>query len=451
MAKDPKIFILSLDGVPYSFLNNQIDLGNFPHMKKLFEQGSFRQMNSVIPAISSVAWSCYMTGKNPGYHNIFGFIDRIPQSLKLFIPMANCMRAKTIWDYLSDIKKKVIVINIPVTSPPRQVNGILIGGFLSSDLDRAVYPASLVPKLKELGYQIDIDAQLAREDRIQFLKDLDYSTNHRLDTATYLMNTQPWDFFHLHVMGTDRINHFLWRRWEDDDPYFAPRFLAYYKKIDDYIGNILLPYIDNQKNTRLILLSDHGFCRLQKEVYVNTYLQQNGWLRLSSDNTGDLNDMHPLSRAYSLIPGRIYLNVANRELNGRIEMGREYEKTREELSELLFAMRDPDTGEKIIDKIYKREEIYNGPFFNQAPDLVLMPVNGYDLKGNINKKSLLINSELEGMHTYDDAFLFIRDRIITKDKFSITDVTPTIFTLMNLTVNARFDGDCLIKYEPKFL
>ncbi|MGA1824999.1 MAG: alkaline phosphatase family protein, partial [bacterium] len=337
-----------------------------------------------------------------------------------------------------------IIMNLPLTSPPREVNGILIGGFLASTIEKAVYPVSLITKLKEIGYKIDIDAQQARQDRKKFLDELNDLTKRRLEMATYLMNTQPWDFFHLHIMGTDRIGHFLWRRWEDRDPYFAPKFDEYFRDIDHYIGNFLLPYIDNQDNIALMFLSDHGFCRLRKEVNVNTFLQQNGWLRLKSDKTQNLEEMHPESKAYCLVPGRIYLNLKNRELNGHIERGAEYDKMCFELADLLFDMKDPESGERVIKQIYKGSDVFNGPYYNQAPDLVLIPVNGYELKGEINKIPLVVDSELDGMHTYDDAFIFIRDNQIIKEEFSIMDVTPTIFKIMKLDSGTVCDGQCLI-------
>ncbi|MGA1869339.1 MAG: alkaline phosphatase family protein [bacterium] len=443
-AEDRRLYVLSLDGVPYSFLQEEFKKGNLPYLNKLFREGSFRQMNSTLPPISSVAWSTYMTGKNPAAHNIFGFIDRVPSTLKLYIPMAKDMKAKTIWDFLSARRKKIIVINLPVTSPPRQVNGILIGGFLAPTLEKAVYPSSLIPKLKELGYKIDIDAQQARKDRNKFIDDLYYSTNRRLETATYLMNTQPWDFFHLHIMGTDRIGHFLWKRWEENDPYFAPKFNHYFKTLDEYIGTILIPSIDNHDNSALLFLSDHGFCKLRKEVYINTFLQNIGWLRFKSDTTQNLYEMHPESKAYSLIPGRIYLNVKNREIHGCIDKGRDYERICRELADILIDMKDPLSGERMIKQIYKGSDIYQGPFAHLAPDLVLIPVNGYELKGEINTPSWIMESELDGMHTYNDAFVFIRDHKIVKEECSIIDVTPTIFNLMNIDIDAVFDGQCLI-------
>ncbi|MGA1791316.1 MAG: alkaline phosphatase family protein [bacterium] len=444
LFRKQRVFVLSLDGVPYSFLTHEIEKGHLPYMGSLIQKGSFKPMNSVIPPVSSVAWSTYMTGKNPAGHNIFGFIDRRPNSLELFIPTADHMRGKTLWERLSDEGKRVVVINVPVTSPPRPVNGILISGFLSPGIHKAVYPPSLVPRLKEWGYQIDIDAQQARKDRRAFLEDLRQSTQGRISTAMHLMEEEKWDFFHLHIMGTDRINHFLWREWEDGDPLFAPAFEEYYALIDRFIGESLLPLIESQKGTNLIILSDHGFCRLEKEVFLNHWLMEQGWLKLKSEKAKSIEDIHPDTKIYSLIPGRLYLNLKGREPEGRIDPDKGYQPLLEALRAGLLSLEDPDTGHRMIDKVFMRDEVYSGPYIKEAPDMVVLPHRGYDLKGDVNERALTRESTLEGMHTFDDAFFFIKDREIKEDGFSILDVTPTLLSILGIMPYQDLEGSCLI-------
>lgn len=444
LFKKRRLFVLSLDGVPYTFLNKQMSKGTLPYMARLFQEGAFKRMNSVIPPVSSVAWSTYMTGKNPAGHNIFGFIDRKPSPLQIFIPTGSHMKAKTIWERLSEEGKRVVVINVPLTSPPRPVNGVLISGFLAPGIDKAVYPPSLIPVLKEWGYQIDIDAQRARDDRRFFLEDLKRSTQRRFKVAERLMDEEDWDFFHLHIMGTDRINHFLWRRWEDGDPYFSPAFEDYYISIDRFIGRTLLPFLDSKKDTAFIILSDHGFCRLKKEVFLNKWLKDQGWLKLKSDKSKSIESIGPNTRAYSLIPGRIYLNLKGREPEGSIDPDKGCKALLEDLKTALLQLKDTETGERMIQTVYLRDEVYKGPYINQAPDMIALPANGYDLKGNVDQPCLTQESNLEGMHTYDDAFLFIKDHEIRTDGFSILDVTPTLLTLLGLQPYHDLDGHSLI-------
>jgi len=81
-----------------------------PHCARLLKKGSFRRMKSVIPTVSSVAWSSYMTGKNPGKHNIYGFVDRRPDPLEIFIPTSSHMKSETLWEILSREGMRVAVM-----------------------------------------------------------------------------------------------------------------------------------------------------------------------------------------------------------------------------------------------------------------------------------------------------------------------------------------------------
>ncbi|RPI55750.1 MAG: hypothetical protein EHM56_05015, partial [Chloroflexi bacterium] len=155
--RDRRVVFIGLDGTPFTFLQRLIAEGRAPNAERLVRQGSLLRMDSTWPWVSSVAWSSMMTGVNPAKHNIFGFIDRDPATYKQFIPTSQNMRARTLWEVLGDAGKRVIVVNVPVTYPPRPVNGILVGCFLSPSLEKAVYPASYLPTLQSLGYVVDAD------------------------------------------------------------------------------------------------------------------------------------------------------------------------------------------------------------------------------------------------------------------------------------------------------
>lgn len=438
-SQKKKILVIGLDGVPYTFLTNPKNAGKFPRMQALFQHGTFQRMRSTIPTVSSVAWSSFMTGTNPAKHNIYGFIDRKPDPFEPFIPTAINMKAATLWQILSQAKKRVVVINVPVTYPPKPVNGILIGCFLATKLDKAAYPASIVSKLKELDYRIDVDAWLARKDKKKFLEELHVALDRRVATASYFLEREEWDYFQLHIMETDRINHFFWDDWEKDNPEFAPEFIRYYQKIDSYVGEIYDRFVEKTPGVEFILLSDHGFCSIKKEVFVNQWLQEKGWLKFSSEKPSSLKEMHPETVAYSLIPGRIFLNVRGREFCGRIEPGKEYETIRRQLAEAIMEMKDPDCGEPILSKVVAREEIYDGPCLNQAADLLAIPHDGYDLKGNIDQTSLTGRSELSGMHTYDDAFFYLKGKRVKETDFDIHALAPTILKLLDVAIPTGMD------------
>jgi predicted AlkP superfamily phosphohydrolase/phosphomutase len=443
--KSSRLVVIGLDGTPHTFLQRMVREGHMPHFARITEGAGFARMNSVYPTVSSVAWSCYMTGVNPARHGIFGFVDRKPGSYGTTIPSSRQMTARTLWEMLSEAGKRVIVMNVPVTYPPRPVNGILIGGFLSPKLERAVYPAEKTSLIQSLGYRIDTDPWLARESRDKLFADVEDCLARRRKTLLHLMDNEPWDFFQCHLMETDRLYHFSWEQYETDDPVYVPRFYQVIHHIDDLLGEVLRRV--ERAGAELMVLSDHGFCTLKYEVYVNTWLAQKGWLTLPDPKPErvQLKDVGPGSQVYSLDPGRIFINMQGREPSGTVPQA-EYEVWRERIAEAaMIELRDPETGEPMLERVIKREEIYDGPGLDRAADLILVPRYGYDLKGAFGKESLTFKGEaLVGMHTYDDAMIAVRGRPLAAQGCGIVDATATVLKLMDVKYPTDLDSRPLL-------
>lgn len=424
-----RVFIISIDGVPFSYLRELINKKKLPAFSELTSNGSLVRMKSVVPTISSVAWASFMTGKNPAKHNIYGFVDRVANPFKIFIPTSRNLKSDTIWEILGKQNKKVVVINVPMTYPPREVNGILVGCFLGTDINKIAYPQAVSEKLKEMGYIIDVDAWLARESKDKFLDQLYLALDKRLETALHFLKSEPWDFFMCHIMETDRLHHFF-GDGANGDQHNDMIVEDFYIRLDNLLGQVLseLP-----SNVQIILLSDHGFCRVEKEVYLNKWLEDQGYLKFPTDKAESVKDMSAETSAYSLIPGRIFINLRGREEKGRVTPGKEYEDWRIRLKNELLELTD-DTGAKIIDRVFYREDIYQGPFLNDAADLLATPKDGFDLKGNIKQPHLTGPSDLTGMHTLNDAFFYISGYNNVPAGVNIVDVAPTILSLYKVNV-----------------
>ena len=105
---------------------------------------------------------------------------------------------------------------------------------------------------------------------------------------------------------------------------------------------------------------------------------------------------------------------------------------------------DPDTGDKIVDKVYLRKDIYKGAHLHRAADLFVIPKDGYDLKGNLTADNLTFKGDLQGMHTYGDAFLYMEGVKPGSRKPEIIDVLPTIFDMMNVPIPKSIEGTSLM-------
>jgi len=430
--KAHRCFVLGLDGLGMELLDRLLAQGAMPVLSELMQKAAVSRMRSVIPTVSSVAWASYATGVNPAMHNLFGFVDREPDPFRIFIPNASHLKHDTIWEALSRAGKRVISLNVPVSYPPKPVNGVMVGCFLSPSLEKAVHPPSLLPLLKEMGYSLDVDAWKAREDLEGFLADLERILESRFRVAFRLMDQEPWDFFQLHIMETDRINHFLLGLWEEKEEPWCTRFKAFYSRLDSWLGRLLesLEELMEKGELTLILMSDHGFCRLEEEFQVNFWLEKQGYLFFEGNGEKKLPQFSPKTRAYSLIPGRIFINLKGREDRGSVAPGAEYESLRQELAEALLELRDPLRGKPMVKKVHLREEIYRGPFLDRAADLVLEPHDGFDPKGNTDAASITQKGHIQGMHTLEDAFLLRYPGELPKRDFRIQDVASGIMGVL---------------------
>ena len=441
MALKPRLVVLSIDGVPYSLLKELIEQRQLPNFARLAAEAGLRQMDSVHPTVSSVAWTSFVTGTQPGKHGIFGFVDRRPGTYDITIPLSAWIRSRTIWEVLSEAGRRVFGMNVPLTYPPRRVNGVLIAGFLTPDLDKVVTPVDVTGYLKSIGYRIDSDPMLARRSTDGWLPDLHQTLDRRMEAMFHFLSREPWDYFHTHIMATDRLHHFLLGRYRAGDPRYAEEFLRFYRKLDACLGQLLDRLTDD---AALVVLSDHGFSPIKGEVQLARWLVEEGWTAPAEGTPKHPLDINPeKSKAYCLIPGRIYLNVRGREPAGTVPP-EDYSEVREAVAESLLRLRSPQ-GEPVIRRVYRREELYwpqgtrgadpemppekllqADSAFGRAPDLVAVPHDGYDLKMGLAGTELFVSTELEGMHTYDDALLMARGIDLPQGRLSILNLTRHI-------------------------
>ncbi len=436
----PRLFLLGLDGSPLPLLERLMKAGDLPNLARVFEGGSAVEMNSSLPDVSAVAWTSINTGKNPGKHGIYGFYDRRPGTDSIEVMTARHVRARTIWELASDAGRRAVAVNVPLSFPPQQINGVVISDFLAPDVKKAVYPPSVLPKLEAMGYRIDTDPRVARQSLDAFIEDFKVTADRRAEAVEWLMDTEQWGVFMVVFMETDRLHHFMWRYMEEDDPTYAPMFIDAYRQIDRLAGHIIGKL---REDDELIILSDHGFTSLYKEVYLNVWLEQEGYLSFMPGKDRDLETIDPHSRAYSLDPGRVYINLAGRMPNGSVPESA-YDGLVQELEGRLRELTDPETGVPLVEQVYQADEIYSGPQRNRAPDLLLMPPDGYDIKGTFDASTFTGTGPLVGMHKYDNATLFVRGHTLTTEHASVRDVLPTACRLSGLECPPDVDGRVVV-------
>jgi len=414
MAENGRTVIIGLDGVPYGMLKHFADTGVMPNTAEIISQGTFRQMSSSIPEISSVAWSCMITGKNPGEHGTYGFVDLLPGSYRMKFPNFTDLRAQPFWEAWQG---KSIIVNVPSTYPVRPMNGVHISGFVSIDFDKSVYPDSLAAELGKFDYRLDVNSDLAHKNMDLFLQDVDNTLAARVKAMRYLWDYADWQTFMFVFTGTDRLMHFLWDAYEDTKHKYHYLFCDHFKKIDAAIGEMTHRMDDGDL---LVMLSDHGFERLDYDVFLNYILIERGLLKFRQGEEVSLNSIAEGTKAFVLDPGRVFVNYRDKYPCGSVERS-EGEAVISELEE-IFASLEVDTR-KVIRNIYRKEQIYSGPYVDGAADLIMVGDNGFNLKASVKPTQLAGRGIFTGKHTQDSAFLAVSGSIADE---SVIPETPAV-------------------------
>ena len=338
------------------------------------------------------------------------------------------------------------------------------------------YPKSFCKKLAEeiglyktLGWAIDTWALSEnRIDEKTFLEDLFYTMNQREEIMMNMLKKKDFDLFLFIFQASDRVQHMFWRLIDETHPAYdrdkaekyGDAILKVYQKMDEILGEVM-PFVD--EDTTLFVVSDHGFHSFRKAVNLNTWLVKNDYMTLSSEKGKEykLEDLFgrgefwpnvdwQRTKAYALGLGCIYMNVKGREKYGKVKPGNEYDSLKEEIVTKLKNLRDPVTGKRVIVDVYKREDIYQGEYLKEAPDLVVGFNEGYRVSwqtalGGIPAEIIVENkSNWSGDHCSLDPSItqgiFLSNKKFARESPSIIDIAPTVLEIFNLSIPEEMDG-----------
>jgi len=432
----PRVAFFGIDGVPYSLIADNEE--TFENLHAIASGGT---IDSIVPPESSACWPALTTGVNPGSTGVYGFQDREIDSYETYVPMGQDVQATRLWSRVDDAGGEATVMNVPVTFPPDRDIQRMVSGFLSPGVEKAAYPDELRETLEALDYKIDVNAKLGhKDDKEAFIEDAHRTLDARFEAFKRYIEGDDWDLFFGVFMTTDRVNHFLFKDYAEDGEY-KQEFLEFYAKLDDYLGE-LRGMLDEK--TTMVVASDHGFTSLDYEVKCNVWLEEQGWLSFDDDDHDSLGDIADDTRAYSLIPGRFYINLEGREPRGSVPE-EEYEAVRKELEADLEALEGPD-GRPVADRIVTKEDAFRGDHDEIAPDLVVIPNDGFDLKSGFRGGDAVFDTgPRNGMHSFGNASLFVDDDGAKIEDADLYDIAPTVLELLDIDIDrGDFDGASLV-------
>jgi predicted AlkP superfamily phosphohydrolase/phosphomutase len=286
------VLVICLDGATFSLLDPWIASGRLPTLRRFVEEGVKGELASVVPPVTAPAWASFLTGKNPGKHGVFYFVDRGREPGRASFVDSRSRAGKALWQLLGEAGKKVLVLNVPTTYPPEEVNGFLISDFLTPPGSRDfTYPASLADELEaRFGrYPLHIKALpfspgLSVSNARRLLRELQHEAEVKFDAARYLLEKSRADFCILHILGTDRVQHELWGLFDPDGRgkyeglarHCAESVVEYFAQIDRQIGRLSEAM---GPDATTFVISDHGFGAIRKAIDLNVWLLENGYMQ----------------------------------------------------------------------------------------------------------------------------------------------------------------------------
>lgn len=347
-----KVLIIGLDcATPQIFFKE-----NLPNIQRLMKQSQWGTLRSIVPPITTPAWMCMMTGRDPGALGVYGFRHRrVGTYDKLWIADGTKIKAKKVWDILGRKGYKVGLIGVPQTYPPYPINGFLVSCFLTPDIKHEyTYPKEFKDEIKAVvgDYILDVDA-FRVADLEPVIKQVYAMTEKRFKLLRHCLKNKEWDFMMMVEMGPDRMQHGLWKR----------KFSAikeYYQYLDKEMGETL-KILDN--DTVVYIVSDHGAKEMKGCFCINEWLIKNGYLvlnkypaRPTTAEKLDINWSKTKAWGWGGYYSRIFLNVRGREPQGIIEQ-KNYSALLEELKAKLKKVPD-DKGKPMKNLVVRFPELY---------------------------------------------------------------------------------------------
>jgi len=495
-----KTYVIGFDGATWRFIQPLVDRGEMPNFRRLIQEGVHGELMSTIPFQSAAAWVTFMTGKNSGQHGVYMFQDYDAQSYSYVGRTASSRyySGQTIFDIAGQMGRKVTAVRVPMTYPAWPINGLMVSGFPTpGDTPDSFYPPEL---REELGASAQPELtdfrDLSTEEQAATLE----AQMSRLSDLVSKLMDRDHDLFMVVHRISDEVHHFFIGFVDPRTPaYDAGKAARYgdlvnhfYRKMDETLGETL-KRLDPEDT--IFVISDHGGnITPPRQFNVNVWLAQQGLLALKQEAKSLKSSIYALNQ--KLLPARlrsmlrsrapksvrgelkqmwkglqqidfagtqayhfpmkcpplagIVVNVKGRQPQGVVAT-EDYEALRERIMRDVLELRDPRSGDRVVASVFKREDLYQGPYVERAPDIIVWcndlykegPLAAGPLIGEVPFDELV---QVPGSHDEKGIFLAMGPGIArgtVLEGARLIDVPPTILHAMELPVPSDMDGHVL--------
>src|SRR5581483_2207142 len=270
--------------------------------------------------------------------------------------------------------------------------------------------------------------------------------------------------FFFYFSSLDLNSHMMWRLMDPKHPQYDAAQAAengsaiewFYEQMDEVLGE-LLPKLDD--HTTLLVLSDHGFAPYYRSFNLNTWLQNNGYLKLKEGAQSEdplANIDWSQTRAYGIGLNGLYINIRGRERNGIVAPGAEADALVRELKSKLLNVKDSQTGELPITRMDAAADAYQGPYAHSGPDLLVGYNRGYragwqTILGSVPAEVFEENTNpWSGDHCMDFTLVpgvLLSNRKIDARTPALTDIAPTILAEFGIQKPAEMAGQSVFQSQ----
>jgi predicted AlkP superfamily phosphohydrolase/phosphomutase len=485
-----RLLIIGLDGATFAILDPLLDTGRMPNLKRFMTDGVWGVLESTQPPITPAAWTTFMTGKGPGRHGILDFETYDATTHTLTFNSTYEIREKTLWQLLSEKGLRVGSLNVPMTYPPKPVNGFMISGFETPSIDaQFTWPPELKDEIFRVIPSYDYRTNWRRTalGRLAQLKDnLDYIANSFEQGARltrYCGDKFGWDVLMTVFKLVDNLQHKAWKyldpRTSGRYPQEADLAARCFTRLDDVLGDVFA--YGHAHGATILIMSDHGHGSLDGKAQPNRLLAQWGYLALRSPweqartraghwwhrlTKGRVTRFEQGSRGierdlavdwtrtracvmHAGIYGYLYINLKGRGPLGIVDPA-DYEALRDELAERFrnATVRHPDGHTTpIFVEVHRAEELYRCSREDNPnlPDLMLVPHPGFAVIRKIRGRRPVRwcdPKRLEGTHRGEGILALGGPNVRSGVRVdaNIVDITPTALAALGLRVPVDMEG-----------
>ncbi len=480
-----RVILIAWDGADWRILDPLLEAGALPNLQALIDRGQKDVLRSTVPTHSWAAWPSFLTGVDPVDHGIYDILETVPGTHKQYPVTYKSIKARTFLDDLFAADKKVLLCDLPLTFPPPQINGNLIAGGVLPKNRQVQSPLDLFETLAKAGLEWPINGMswtTYHNKPDGYLDEVFDVTSKRIAATEWLMDNTEWDLMASVWVSVDRTQHCLSSHIAPDHPGYAAnrktkvgeRVADVYRQLDDSIGRMLAK---SKPDDLVLFISDHGFQSCTRAIQMDHMLKDFGMLEFSASNmvfgpmqwgpvrkvarkAYDLLGLHgkvalPQSinwgktKAYTTIRSTgegVSINVAGRDVDGIVDPA-DYEKVLGDLMDRLSSFVDPQTGKKPVAEIYKREDVFKGKFAEQAPDILMVPTEGYTLT---HAKSSLENADwVSGDHRIEGTIVAAGPHVRPfTSQPALIDMAPTLVAALGAPTAVKPTGRVLSELLP---